>query len=95
MNAPIKEVPVPYLRDYLAEERTFLAWVRAGIALMGFGLVAARYELFADEPTPRNTTRECTGSPSGSERRLLRSAQPRTRAVCSNLISTTGTAAST
>ena len=39
------------LRDYLAEERTFLAWVRTGIALMGFGLVViAHFELFADEP---------------------------------------------
>ncbi len=27
------------LRDYLAEERTFLAWIRTGIALMGFGFV--------------------------------------------------------
>ena len=38
------------LRDYLAEERTFLAWLRTGIGLMGFGFVAARFGLFADEP---------------------------------------------
>jgi putative membrane protein len=42
--------PVGDLRDYLAGERTFLAWLRTGIGLMGFGFVAAHFELFADEP---------------------------------------------
>ena len=32
------------------EERTFLAWIRTGIALMGFGLVVAHFELFSGEP---------------------------------------------
>lgn len=50
LDTPIKGKPVADLRDYLAEERTFLAWIRTGIALMVFGLVAARFELFADEP---------------------------------------------
>jgi putative membrane protein len=50
MDTSIKEKPVADLRDYLAEERTFLAWIRTGIALMGFGLVVAHFELFADEP---------------------------------------------
>ena len=50
MDTPLKEKPAADLRDYLAEERTFLAWIRTGIALMVFGLVAARFELFADEP---------------------------------------------
>jgi len=49
MDTPLKEKPAADLRDYLAEERTFLAWLRTGIALMGFGFVAARFELFADE----------------------------------------------
>jgi putative membrane protein len=34
------------LRDYLAEERTFLAWIRTGLTLMGFGFVVARFGLF-------------------------------------------------
>jgi uncharacterized protein (DUF302 family)/uncharacterized membrane protein YidH (DUF202 family) len=34
------------LRDYLAAERTLLAWVRTGLALMGFGFVVARFGLF-------------------------------------------------
>jgi inner membrane protein YidH len=51
VDASIKEKLLVDLRDYLAEERTFLAWVRTGIALMGFGLVViAHFELFADEP---------------------------------------------
>jgi putative membrane protein len=50
MDAQIKDKPAADLRDYLAEERTFLAWIRTGIALMGFGLVVAQFELFADEP---------------------------------------------
>ena len=32
--------------DYLATERTFLAWIRTGLALMGFGFVVARFGLF-------------------------------------------------
>jgi putative membrane protein len=30
----------------LAEERTLLAWVRTGLAMMGFGFVVARFGLF-------------------------------------------------
>ena len=33
----------------LAAERTFLAWVRTGLALMGFGFVVARFGLFLRE----------------------------------------------
>jgi len=35
----------------LAEERTLLAWVRTGLALMGFGFVVARFGLFLREIT--------------------------------------------
>jgi len=33
----------------LAAERTFLAWVRTGLALMGFGFIVARFGLFLRE----------------------------------------------
>src|ERR1700745_4289624 len=35
-------------RDYLAAERTFLAWIRTGLTLMGFGFVVARFGLFLE-----------------------------------------------
>ena len=36
-------------RIYFAAERTLLAWVRTGLALMGFGFVVARFGLFLRE----------------------------------------------
>ena len=32
----------PNVRDHLANERTFLAWVRTSIALLGFGVLIAK-----------------------------------------------------
>jgi putative membrane protein len=49
-------------RVWLAAERTFLAWIRTGIALMGFGFVVARFVLFlrelaaANKVIPHHTT---------------------------------------
>ncbi len=36
-------------RVHLAAERTLLAWIRTGLALMGFGFVVARFGLFLRE----------------------------------------------
>jgi putative membrane protein len=36
-------------RVVLAAERTLLAWVRTGLAMMGFGFVVARFGLFLHE----------------------------------------------
>ena len=36
-------------RNYFAAERTLLAWVRTGLAMMGFGFVVARFGLFLRE----------------------------------------------
>ena len=33
-------------RVYFAAERTLLAWIRTGLAMMGFGFVVARFGLF-------------------------------------------------
>ncbi len=37
---------MPHYNEQLANERTLLAWLRTAIALMGFGLVVARFGLF-------------------------------------------------
>src|SRR5947208_11281850 len=50
MGIPPEPRPAAELRDYLAEERTFLAWIRTGISLMGFGFVVARFGIFGDLP---------------------------------------------
>lgn len=47
----------PNPTDYLANERTFLAWVRTAVTIMAFGFVVARFGLLL---------RELSGSPSGS-----------------------------
>ena len=49
MDTPIERKPVADLRDYLAKERTVLAWIRTGLALMGLGFVVARFGLFLQE----------------------------------------------
>jgi putative membrane protein len=36
-------------RIFFAAERTLLAWVRTGLAMMGFGFVVARFGLFLRE----------------------------------------------
>jgi uncharacterized protein (DUF302 family)/uncharacterized membrane protein YidH (DUF202 family) len=49
MDGPIGGSPHAALSDYLAAERTVLAWIRTGLALMGFGFVVARFGLFLQE----------------------------------------------
>jgi putative membrane protein len=61
---PFKKRPSNQIdpRIFWAKERTFLAWIRTGLALMGFGFVVARFNLFlrmiqarADAPSPPHT----------------------------------------
>ena len=49
MAPPIQDKPAADVKDYLAEERTLLAWIRTSLALMGFGFVVARFGLFLQE----------------------------------------------
>ena len=49
MNGPDAAAPKASLSDYLAAERTLLAWIRTGLAMMGFGFVVARFGLFLQE----------------------------------------------
>jgi uncharacterized protein (DUF302 family)/uncharacterized membrane protein YidH (DUF202 family) len=49
MEEATRSAPTAGLSDYLAAERTLLAWIRTGLALMGFGFVVARFALFLQE----------------------------------------------
>ena len=39
----MSEMSEPDARDYLAQERTLLAWIRTGVGLIGLGFVVARF----------------------------------------------------
>jgi putative membrane protein len=45
MEKPAEEDP----RVYFAAERTFLAWIRTGLGLMGIGFAVSRFGLFLRE----------------------------------------------
>jgi uncharacterized protein (DUF302 family)/uncharacterized membrane protein YidH (DUF202 family) len=49
MEASVEGRQRASLSDYLAAERTLLAWIRTGLALMGFGFVVARFGLFLQQ----------------------------------------------
>lgn len=49
MEQNSKDTPRASLNDYLAAERTLLAWIRTGLAMMGFGFVVARFGLFLQQ----------------------------------------------
>lgn len=46
MNPEKPERPLINPSDHLANERTFLAWIRTSIALMAFGFVVVKFALF-------------------------------------------------
>jgi putative membrane protein len=52
--------------DHAANERTFLAWVRTGIATIAFGFVVEKFNLFV------RTLAEANGADSASRLRLER-----------------------
>jgi putative membrane protein len=53
-DRPLYDAEDPRL--YFAAERTLLAWVRTGVALMGFGFIVARFGLFLREMAAANQT---------------------------------------
>ena len=51
--------------DHLANERTFLAWIRTSIGIMGFGFVVVKFSLFVKQVSialGHNTHTPSTGS---------------------------------
>ena len=51
MTAPAEKDP----RIYFAAERTYLAWIRTGLGLMGVGFAVSRFGLFLREFGARQT----------------------------------------
>lgn len=45
--------PNPHTSDHLANERTFLAWVRTSIAVLGLGFVVAKFSVWLRELSAR------------------------------------------
>lgn len=41
------------IRDHLANERTYLAWMRSGVALMGFGVLIVRLRILRPPMAPQ------------------------------------------
>ncbi len=52
--------------DHAANERTFLAWVRTAIAVMAFGFVIERFDLFLQVAAPQLAQRQFSGGHVGS-----------------------------
>ncbi len=53
LNNDEKEIlPVSHLRDHMANERTFLAWIRTSIGIMAFGFVVEKFSLFMQHISP-------------------------------------------
>jgi uncharacterized membrane protein YidH (DUF202 family) len=46
MAEPVKEKRVQNRRVHMANERTFLAWIRTSIGIMAFGFVVEKFALF-------------------------------------------------
>jgi putative membrane protein len=47
------EKPNPHTSDHLANERTFLAWVRTSISVLGLGFVVAKFSVWLHELSAR------------------------------------------
>ncbi len=56
MSADKKSLLTEDPRVPLAAERTFLAWIRTGLALMGFGFVVASSERMVANPSTVSAT---------------------------------------
>jgi len=49
---PRADIDSGKISDYLANERTYLAWLRTGIAVIGLGFVVAKFALIARDLVP-------------------------------------------
>ena len=54
MNTPAKLPEEKKATEYLANERTFLAWIRTCVALISLGFLVAKFSLWLRVLTPRS-----------------------------------------
>jgi putative membrane protein len=47
--SPAPAKPTPHTSDHLANERTFLAWIRTSISVIGLGFVVAKFSVWLRE----------------------------------------------
>jgi putative membrane protein len=52
----INQIDDERVRDHLANERTYLAWLRSGVATMGFGVVISKFSFFVGTHTPEQAS---------------------------------------
>ena len=52
LNPELPQKPTSRTRDHLANERTYLAWMRTAIALIGFGVLIARLRYLVSPDVP-------------------------------------------
>ena len=56
LSSSQKKLISKHITDHLANERTFLAWIRTGLATITFGFVVARFGLFLRELNLKSVT---------------------------------------
>lgn len=56
-------MPIQNHRDHAANERTFLAWVRTAIAIIGLGFLVERFDLFIATSANSAAKRQIAGTP--------------------------------
>lgn len=68
-NTQVKKLGVQNRRVHLANERTFLAWIRTSVAIMAFGFVVEKFALFINQVQEllRKTTQQPMSHPSAYE----------------------------
>ncbi len=49
MSTDMRPAPVRNRRVHMANERTFLAWIRTSISIMAFGFVVEKFSLFVKQ----------------------------------------------
>lgn len=52
-RTPLRQRNPNRIRDHLANERTYLAWMRSGIALLGFGVLIVRIRVLKPPLAPQ------------------------------------------